>query len=121
MADSANPVAPALTTPSSATPIAVDVAGPPKTVTVEAPDKGPKARSLPVLQEGARQKLMLALVAILGIEILFAMTATWLPQVWGGTNMSLDNLKEIMTLIFGPTIALVGSATGFYFGIRSAD
>jgi hypothetical protein len=88
---------------------------------VEAPDRGPSTRSIPHLQEGARRGLTFFLVGILAVEILFALTATWLPSLVGISNMPLDTLKEIMTIVFGPTIALVGSAAGFYFGNRPSQ
>jgi hypothetical protein len=52
------------------------------------------------------------LVGILALEILIALSAVAIcPSRW-------TEIKELLIVIFGPTVALVGSATGFYFGTK---
>lgn len=51
---------------------------------------------------------LLTLLVIGGFSLLFA--------VPGGATF--DNLKSILELVFGPIIALVSAATGFYFGAQ---
>jgi hypothetical protein len=67
--------------------------------------------TIPERQEHARQYLAFALVGIFGLEVLGSMLALWFCV----RADLLQNLKDILTLILGPTVALVGSATGFYF------
>lgn len=63
-------------------------------------------------QENTRKHLALFLVSILAFEILSILVAAF-------TN-HLSSAKEALTVIFDPTIALVGAATGFYFGAHSS-
>jgi hypothetical protein len=61
-------------------------------------------------REEIRGQLASALVVILGVVVAFA-------GVWLCVNgKSIEDLKSVMGLIFGPIIALVGTALGFYFG-----
>jgi hypothetical protein len=82
---------------------------------IETPSTGPEARkaTIPEKQEDARRTLAIALVVIFGIEVIGAMLALWFCK-----PPMIDSIKEVLTLILGPTVALVGSATGFYFGTR---
>jgi hypothetical protein len=67
---------------------------------------GPQDIPLAHKQEDVRRWLALGLVGILALEISIALSAVamW-PSRWSG-------IKELL-------IALVGSATGFYFGNKS--
>jgi hypothetical protein len=69
--------------------------------------------TIPERQEWARTWLALSLVAIFGVEVTGSMVALWV------CGARLQELKDILTLVLGPTVALVGSATGFYFASRS--
>jgi hypothetical protein len=69
---------------------------------------------IPHQQELARRRIAYALVTILGFEVLAALLL--LLCVIEPLVIPIENLRTIMTIIFGPTVALVGSATGFYFG-----
>lgn len=60
-----------------------------------------------------RKLLALVLLAILGFEIVAALLSVIFAS---GTK---DAVKEMLGLLFTPTVALVGAATGFYFGQRS--
>jgi hypothetical protein len=62
-----------------------------------------------------RRWLAFSLVAILAVEIAGFMVGVLVPVV-RCQDVPMDALKELMIIIFGPTVALVGSATGFYFG-----
>ncbi|MGC2415637.1 MAG: hypothetical protein WA459_23435 [Stellaceae bacterium] len=80
---------------------------------VGAPDAGPGERSIEQRREDVRQRIAVILVVILGIEVIGAMAAIFLCRG------NMPELKDILTLILGPTVALVGSVTGFYFGTHS--
>jgi hypothetical protein len=73
----------------------------------------PSGRLLPIShqQELARRRIAYALVGILGAEVLLSLL--FLICFF---HVTIESLRSIMTIIFGPTVALVGSATGFYFG-----
>ena len=62
-----------------------------------------------VERESTRKTLALVLLGILAIEILAALVAAFFPTV-------TTSMKDMLGLVFTPTIALVGAATGFYFG-----
>lgn len=85
---------------------------------IQAPE-GAEPRSqkttVPERRESARQLLAIVLVGIFGVEVVGAMVALWLC---GG---DVQGLKDLLTLIIGPTVALVGSVTGFYFGARESE
>jgi predicted esterase YcpF (UPF0227 family) len=57
-------------------------------------------------------------VVIFGIVILFAMFGL---RLWCKNDQDVQHLKDILALILGPTVALVGSAMGFYFATKSAS
>lgn len=82
------------------------------------PPEGAEPRSqkttVPERRESARQLLAIVLVGIFGFEVFGAMVALWLCG-------DIRGLKELLTLIIGPTVALVGSVTGFYFGTRESE
>jgi hypothetical protein len=54
----------------------------------------------------------------LGLQIGAAMLFVFWP--WPDKER-LDALKDLLTVTLGPTVALLGSAIGFYFGRRGAD
>jgi hypothetical protein len=74
--------------------------------------EGPDLRVFtpPGLRERARQWLAFIVVGIFGFEIFAALTAVWFSKT------DINNIKDIMELIFAPTIGLVGGVVGFYFG-----
>jgi hypothetical protein len=74
----------------------------------------PKSQSMDERREWVRRTLAVALVAIFGLEVLGAMAAL----CW--TSAHPQDLKDILTLILSPTVALTGSAIGFYFGRATA-
>lgn len=58
------------------------------------------------------------LLVFLGLQIGAAMLFVFWP--WPDKER-LDALKDLLTVTLGPTVALLGSAIGFYFGRRGAD
>jgi hypothetical protein len=72
----------------------------------------PIANDIEIAQENTRKYLALALLGLLGIEVLAALLAALFI-------CSQLNMKDALSIVFGPTIALVGAATGFYFGSNS--
>jgi hypothetical protein len=75
---------------------------------------------LPEHQEWARRWLAFLLVGILAVEV-FAAIGSFVAWVilYDGNGYPIDKVKELMLVLFGPTVALVGSATGFYFGTKA--
>lgn len=85
---------------------------PPPPITIGAPII-PPTEPIEIQQEKTRKVLALALVGILGVVLLAAVIAGLLP---GKGNSRSTAMKDILPIILGPTVALVGAATGFYFG-----
>lgn len=83
----------------------------PETLDIEGPEgAGPQPRTTSEWREWVRRFLAISLVVIFGIEVVGAMLFLWFcPQ-------HFQELKDTLTIILGPTVALAGSATGFYFG-----
>jgi hypothetical protein len=71
-------------------------------------------RTIPERQETARQILTWILCGILGVVVVLFSAKTLHAA-------SMDETKEILGLIYGPVVALVGAATGFYFGNNSKN
>ncbi len=65
-------------------------------------------------QELVRGRIAEALTAMLAITILLAFLTLW---AYGTT---FADLEKLMTIIFGPVIALVGTAIGYYFGGKTS-
>jgi hypothetical protein len=101
MATEADPAAEAQ---PSAVPVEVDV---------PARGAGPGATpiTIPERRERARAWIALSLVGIFGFEVVGAFVALWFCT-------RLQELKDVITLILGPTVAVIGSVLGFYFGTR---
>ena len=71
---------------------------------------GEKRFDIEQAQENTRGIIAGSLIALLFVVIIFAFGALMSGHVkW-------DDVKGLLELTFGPLIALVGSATGFYFG-----
>ncbi len=65
-------------------------------------------------RENMRGLLAGWLVALLALVVMASFTEQWI-------HPELDkDLHEWMNLVFSPLVALVGAATGFYFGSNSA-
>ena len=61
-------------------------------------------------RERIRGIVALSLVALLAVVVI----CSFIGLATGSTPMG--DLKELLTIILGPLVALVGAATGFYFG-----
>ena len=62
-------------------------------------------------RDQARMWLAYILVALLCVVIMASYGSLWLMS-----SADFPNLKALLELVLAPVIALVGSATGFYFG-----
>jgi hypothetical protein len=87
-----------------------------------APDKLPKGPQLVTYdpaqdREKARGLMAQALILILGTIVLFTFVTLW----WSGPYVKPADLKDLLAVLLGPIAALVGSATGFYFGGKSGN
>ena len=65
-------------------------------------------------QEKVRGRIAEGLLMMLGVIVLFAFLTLW---AYGAT---FSDLEKLMTIVFGPVITLVGTATGYYFGNKTS-
>ena len=73
-------------------------------------------------RDNFRSIITIMLLSIFAIEVVSSLALPFFFKVTptGELPVGVVNLvKDSLTLVFGPTVALVGSATGFYFGTRS--
>jgi hypothetical protein len=75
------------------------------------PPPGTKSFNLEERQERIRGRIAQALIVLLYLIVLPSFFYLW----W---YKSLGDLKPLLELILAPIVALVGTATGFYFGGR---
>ncbi|MGQ0529962.1 MAG: hypothetical protein ACT4PG_09150 [Panacagrimonas sp.] len=66
-------------------------------------------------QEKIRGLIAQALVVLLAILVLFAFITLWV------FSSAFADLEKLMTIVFGPVIALVGTAIGYYFGGKNTS
>lgn len=66
-------------------------------------------------QERVRGRIAEGLLMMLGVIVLFAFLTLW---AYGAT---FGDLEKLMTIVFGPVITLVGTATGYYFGNKGSS
>ena len=69
------------------------------------------------LRERTRSTLAIALMTLLGVTILTALALAVLDVFYDAT----DPLASFVQGIFGPVVALVGTALGFYFAGRESS
>ncbi len=83
-----------------------------------APSEIPIFEASPVQQSRERIRGTLALVLV---GLLSALVLLVLGSVVFGTHTadSVDTIKEVLAIILGPVVGLVGAVTGFYFGEQS--
>jgi hypothetical protein len=62
-------------------------------------------------RDEARKWLAYSLVLLLSVIVMFSYFS-----LWRMSKDKFDSLKALLELVLGPVVALVGSATGFYFG-----
>lgn len=60
------------------------------------------------------------LIALLLIALMTGIIVATLALFWLHPDRVKD-LKDLFALIFGPVVALVGAATGYYFGYHDSD
>jgi len=60
------------------------------------------------------------IIALILIALMSALIAVSFALFWIHPDRSKD-LQQFFSLIFGPVVALVGAATGYYFGSQSAN
>lgn len=64
-----------------------------------------------------RRTMTNALLFLLGVQIITGIVFVfWHWENTQDMKDHLDTLKDILTITFGPTVTLLGSAIGFYFG-----
>lgn len=63
---------------------------------------------------------MRARIAIYLVLLLCFVVAAAFVTVWVAGDLTED-IKDLLTLVLGPIAALVGSATGYYFGGRERE
>lgn len=63
-------------------------------------------------RENIRGLLAGGLVGLVGLEVALGFIALM-------TGSAIDDLRELLEVVFSPSVALAGSATGFYFAGRS--
>lgn len=66
-------------------------------------------------QEKVRGIIAQGLVVLLAVLVLFAFITLW------AFSSTFADLEKLMTVVFGPVIALVGTAIGYYFGGKNAS
>jgi hypothetical protein len=77
--------------------------------TIAAPPKTEPSK-IDEAQEKTRGWIALALVCILLLIVVASFASLWL------TSLKVADVKGLLEVILAPVVALVGSATGFYFG-----
>lgn len=88
---------------------------PPLDLTAEPPPPGPlRAQSqVSLKQENTRRLIAYILLLYLGAIVVIALVALYAEGV------ELDRAKDILSILVGPVIGLVGSVVGFYFGAQT--
>jgi len=71
-----------------------------------------KLEKFSITIENVRAQVARSLVAILAVVVLFSFLTLWLISPPPG----IGDLEKLLTIIFGPLIALVSGAIGYYFG-----
>lgn len=67
--------------------------------------------------ESVRAQVARALVALLAVVVLFAFLTLWLVT----PPPAMGDLEKLLTIVFGPLVALVSGAVGYYFGGKSVE
>ena len=64
-------------------------------------------------RENTRGILAVGLVSLVALEVVLGFVALM-------TGTSIGDLRQLFEIVFSPSVALAGSATGFYFAGRSS-
>ncbi|HEX5453583.1 MAG TPA: hypothetical protein VFX06_07305 [Stellaceae bacterium] len=94
--------------------VAID---PPSVPVVAQPTAPAVGQKEPRFREPIRGLLAIGLVVILAAEIGFGLW--FLSANCAALPERVEAVREMATIFLGPTVALVGAATGFYFGRSS--
>jgi hypothetical protein len=87
-----------------------------KSSIVSSPYNPDKAR------DSARRFIAFSLLGLLAGTVLLSFIAlSWSLGSKVDAETNFDHLIGLLTVIFGPIVTLVGSATGFYFGAQTAS
>lgn len=85
----------------------------PRTPVIAAPALTPgQQQNIPWLRERARLILAGSLIAILFLVVFFAFVTIWRDEY------DAAMVGDLLKLVFAPLVALVGAATGFYYGTK---
>ena len=76
--------------------------------------EGPALFNIAKEQEKVRGLIAQALIVLLAVIILFAFISLWTY------SSTFGDLEKLLTIVFAPVIALVGTAIGYYFGGKTA-
>jgi len=79
--------------------------------------KAPTRRGLES-EEWVRGLLAILLFILLALEI-FCALYIMLDAALAKDDKALERVKDLLTLVLSPTVALFGAATGFYYGAKS--
>jgi len=80
---------------------------------------GPELAAVPYNPEKTRENYR-GIIALILIGLMSTLIAASFALFWIHPDRSKD-LQQFFSLIFGPVVALVGAATGYYFGSQSAN
>lgn len=68
-------------------------------------------------RERMRGVLAVMLACLLIIEVIAGVIAMLCPDIVHD-EAAVGAVKDLLTIVLGPTVALVGAATGFYYGTK---
>jgi len=69
-------------------------------------------------RDHTRASLAFALLGLLLVEIVAAIGGSF---QFSGADKGMADFNSVINALIGPTVALVGAATGFYFGTRTPN
>ncbi|RJG14525.1 hypothetical protein [Massilia cavernae] len=72
-------------------------------------------------QEKARRNVAYWLVWIVASIIFLAFAYLWTLPLTRGTREYVDNLVQVLQIVFAPIITLAGTAIGYYFGANASQ
>jgi hypothetical protein len=68
----------------------------------------------PTYPDKIRGRIALALIALLTAIVFASFLTIWLGVVFH--RLDFKDLKDLLTIVFGPLVALASAAVGYYFG-----
>jgi hypothetical protein len=76
------------------------------------------ARSPARARESIRSQVTLLLLGLFALIVIATFVTMWVRFTHGN---SIQDLKDVLAIVFAPVVALVSSALGFYFGSSKAN